>query len=765
MPKKRFTNTGERHIPGAWGSTPRSQFVRMIEELEGNLQSQPDMYNDPEWWKTLAGYKQSLAEADAVQTPSGNVSSPVSSASTFGRKGGSGANPIAPGTRNSLASEELLREARGLYDKDSARLRGTNYAPYPGETIPKMSTLTQKARELEQQRIGKPAPYANKLNTLAQRTNQAFTPENLQGIIADLKQRHTNFSQNVTGARLNKQFNAPYAPMQGRFNAKLNKDISNREGEIKGTLDTQAEFANALEEERRQQTYESMQVAGINKAERKNALIKNLNDFGNQKHAINTGINQGRKAQFEDERDEPQRNLEKLRQAIEGSGIEGEEHPDLLASRHRDLTKSLRAYGIDPSKPSNEWDTTRPTKQGYRGEIVAGINPELQSSYDMLENISPKYRDAHYDQRKGLERELLSQKTVGQKFLTKLPSYLQSEMDKLERSSKRQAKEDMNALNRKYIRQGTYRSQDHMSAADRRMREINDSTMEQRIDLLGKGFKSGLLEQHQSESDKIKQMNRLGTQGQQEYADMFGSIRGINDLGAKKWKNKQDENEEMYKNYTNERAAEWPAIQANARKTGYGQGEKYGYGQGEQYGHTKGVQDTLRTAGGITLEELSKRASYPYKENELEISTLKNQAGKYMNEINSKNTFLQQLTQQKAQIEAQLASRAQYVDPATHNQLIQQKAQIEAQLAQARNETQTIRNQFAGYVSPAEHNRLYQDQLAQKEAIKNQFASYVHPSSYQELMNQYNVVRDENNKNYDALARTPGSRMEFHRRF
>jgi hypothetical protein len=221
----------------------------------------------------------------------------------------------------------------------------------------------------------------------------------------------------------------------------------------------------------------------------------------------------------------------------------------------------------------------------------------------------------------------------------------------------------------------------------------------------------------------------------------------------------------MYKIYTNEQAAQWPAMQANARKTGYGQGEvvghRTGYGQGEQYGHTKGVQDTLRTAGGISLEELAQRASYPYKQNELEISTLRNKAGQYMNEIKNKDNYLNALTQQKALIESQLNSKSGYISPQVHNALARQKELIESQLTQKQNEIQNIKNQYNGYVSPAD----FQEQLKQKQAILNQYASYVHPSTYQELMNSYNIVRDANNKNYDALAKTPGSRMEYHKRF
>ena len=57
--------------------------------------------------------------------------------------------------------------ARKILARDRMRLSNANYAQYPGKTISPMSSLTQKAQELEARRSDKGIPYNNSLNTLA----------------------------------------------------------------------------------------------------------------------------------------------------------------------------------------------------------------------------------------------------------------------------------------------------------------------------------------------------------------------------------------------------------------------------------------------------------------------------------------------------------------------------------------------------------------------------------------------------------------------
>jgi hypothetical protein len=570
-------------------------------------------------------------------------------------------NRISGTSGNRLAPEELLEEARKLYGRDSQRLANTNYTKYSGPTITPMSTLTQRARELEQSTIGRPAPYTDKLTRLAQSNNQAFTPNDIQRILADLQQRHATFGRNVTGAKLTEQFNAPYAPMRDRYQQKLTKDINTRMPEARSGLDITSQAANAAEAERTRHLYETMDTASKNKAQRMNTLIGNLNDMGNQKHAINNMVNQGEQRRFEDERDQPYKNLDMLGRSINGSGAEND-HPDLARAGHGNLVQTLRAYGVDPSKPSGEWDSTRSQRKSYPGELVAGINPELQGSYDLIENISPQYKDAGYARRKALQEEMLAPETAGQRALRGLPTHLQAEMDKLEREGSIKAKRDINDLNRKYIRQGTYRSQDHMSAADRRIRELNDATMEQRIKLLNKGLQSSLESQHLSESDKIKQMKILGHEGQKEYMNMLGDISSINNLGATKWKNKQDENNELYKNYQNERSWEWPLLRKNTAQHGINTGIPLGIGAVFNEAQER----------GISLAELSRRLSQPYSELEKENKRIQR-------EINDHRGYTNQLQDKLRQFNAAEQERQRAVEHNRQRDAQQQQQRLAQQ--------------------------------------------------------------------------------------
>jgi hypothetical protein len=65
-----------------------------------------------------------------------------------------------------------------------------------------------------------------------------------------------------------------------------------------------------------------------------------------------------------------------------------------------------------------------------------------------------------------------------------------------------------------------------------------------------------------------------GDQGQKEFGDTLSKIRDMNKLGSTKWGNEQAENEDLYKNYQNEAAWEWPhmkgVIAGNARSGALG---------------------------------------------------------------------------------------------------------------------------------------------------------------------------------------------------
>jgi len=119
-----------------------------------------------------------------------------------------------------------------------------------------------------------------------------------------------------------------------------------------------------------------------------------------------------------------------------------------------------------------------------------------------------------------------------------------------------------------------YGSSAHRRAAEERAQEINRATLGERNKLLQESMKSELSLGHQGQLSNLRQLGLYGDQGQREFGDTLSKIRDMNKLGSTKWGNEQAENEDLYKNYQNEAAWEWPhmkgVIAGNARSGALG---------------------------------------------------------------------------------------------------------------------------------------------------------------------------------------------------
>ena len=98
----------------------------------------------------------------------------------------------------SLDYGQLQDAAKRILARDAIRLNNTNYSAYPGKTISPMSSLTQKAQELEARRTQKGVPYNSSLNTLANKPNQGMSDGNIQDLLAGLQNKHNDFNTNIT---------------------------------------------------------------------------------------------------------------------------------------------------------------------------------------------------------------------------------------------------------------------------------------------------------------------------------------------------------------------------------------------------------------------------------------------------------------------------------------------------------------------------------------------------------------------------------------
>jgi hypothetical protein len=475
-----------------------------------------------------------------------------------------------------LAPQELIDEAAKILAKDQARNSGLNYPIYRGQTIAPMSSLTQRARTLKEGFAAKPAPYSQKLESVLNRSNAGVSPQNIQNQLGNLSQGQQNFSDNKMLGSLRKQFRQLYDPKIDNFRNKGQKDLRTSLQETSKDYDNIARASGVLEQSSNQQLAKKLQELQSQKEARREGLIGTLDQFGAQKHGYTNLANKVAQNSFNQEASLPYKKMEMLREALGplSGNMELGVHPDIQFQSGKDALQALRAYGVDVSKPVEEWGEARTVPTTYKGKLMADLPPEILASHSTLEEVSPKYKDSFYDKRKGIVQQLMRDDNVGNQAMANVPERMRGPIQALESDAKKRFKKDLAAINNQYIRANNYGSSQHLKDAEERARQISKATLAERNKLLQDAMKSELSLGHQGQLSNLQQLGLYGEQGQKEFGDTLGKIREMNKLGSTKWGNEQAENEELYKNYQNEAAWEWPhmkgVISGNARRGALG---------------------------------------------------------------------------------------------------------------------------------------------------------------------------------------------------
>lgn len=615
-------------------------------------------------------------------------------------------------TKTAYAPEELTREAYKLLAKEKARVGGLNYAPYKGASVSPMSSLTQRARTLQEQFAAKPAPYSGKIQSVLSRDNQGITPANVQELLGQLQGAQRGFSQGPILDKLRDEFRSAIEPRIGGFTGRIEGDIGRYLPEAQGTLENLARVSGSLESSRNRQTASTFQNLQAGKQAQREALLKNLEQFGAQKQAYNNMGIGANKAQFDREANEPYRKLQLLEQALRTTGVNPDEplHPDLAKSQTEQIAQALRAYGVDPSRPSTQWDTTRTQPARYTGQLVAGLPAEIAASGNILERLDPSLRDSYTDQRKALTRGLLDNPSLSASAVGKLNPAMAGKVSMLEQSAQERMQKDLEALGNQYIRLGQYKSPQHLKAAEERAAELNKAVLEQRNKILQESLRDQLALGHEEEIDKIKQLGQIGGQSQKDYGDLLKTIRDTNKLGAEKFANNQAENEELYKNYQNENLWQWPHMRAAARS----EGMQAGIGEGR----SGALGEVFRGLGdrNISLDNLA-ALNTRYSEIEKEQPV----AGAPIKDLRGMIPQMQQELTTQRQAEAAKAQKRQAQEVERVRQLVQEKQRMEQARAA---EAQQIAKAQAREKAIAQHRINEANRLqAEKNAWYNQYVS------------------------------------------
>lgn len=463
-------------------------------------------------------------------------------------------------TAGQLSYPELSLEAQKLLARDQSRLAGSNYPAYKGKTTVPMSSLTQRQRELQEGFRAKGAPYTKKLENVLGRNAQGLSPEQTQGILDMLRTGQGVANENLGLGYMQKQFGPRYGNREQRVREKGAKDLARVSNTSRSALEQLSNNARDYENTYNENLANTLRGLQGVKQNRREKLTGLLGEYGNQKHAYGNLVNDVNKGEFNRQVNEPYRKMESLQNFIQGQGNTEGVDPGVEAANHKALQQALRAYGVDPSKSIGEWEKNRTETSKYPGQLVADLTPEILTSHNLAERISPKWQEATFGERKRLEKGAMNKESLGTRATAKLPEALRPYEENLDWSTKKMIKNELGKLNRKYEGLGTYGSQAHLGALEKRQRELLRGSYGERENLTHKVLGRNMLSEGTNDINELRKLVQLGQLSKDEFDDIIKKNKELNQLGTTKWGNEQSKLGNEYQNYQNELSWEWPNL-------------------------------------------------------------------------------------------------------------------------------------------------------------------------------------------------------------
>lgn len=444
----------------------------------------------------------------------------------------------------SLANEELLNRLQQQIYADRGRLQAGNQPIYTGKMISPMSSMTQNARNLRDKYANK-QPKQEKIAHLLQREPKTFSPEQTRDMLNML--RRGDVSQQAILDRLQNQFgrNFGYEANRGnRIRGKIGKDIDQNIEMSKVNLKNASDELKALEGKRSTKGASHLQKEAGLKTARREALIKQLEDFGNQEHVLNNLKMQADKDAFEEERTAPFRKMDMASRALAGINPD-EMHPDKMQLENQLLQKINNAYN-------------QPYRQ-YPGQRVAGIEPETETSFNIAQQINPKYKDEFAADRKAIEQDIL-RNSISDKIYDKLPASVDPLIRNLDTLARKQLKTEARNIGGHYARQGTYGSEAHKMATEKALRDVLRKVQAEREGALLSGIKDQRDLIGQEEANNLNRYDLMGQQGAKEFGNILQENERLNKEGWRKRANKQGEANQAMQAWYGQLANEWPTL-------------------------------------------------------------------------------------------------------------------------------------------------------------------------------------------------------------
>ena len=537
--------------------------------------------------------------------------------------------------------EDITEELKELLARNRGSLAGSNYPAYQGRTTVPMSSLTQRKRELEEGFRNRRAPYTGKIESILNRPAQGFSQEQINSLLGKVERGGQGVNENIGLKRLRKQFGENYANREARFASKGQKDINRMLPMYRQGFEDIGEQARNLNQGYNENLSNSLNNLSLDKKGRREGLMSILGELGNQKHAHSAMVNSANRGTFDREVQEPYRKINLLSDLISGHGGRFDENADSAAdyaideSNKRILEQGKRAYNSDPS--------------AYPGQLVAGLNADIDTSHSLAERLSPNYQDNFYDERKALRKDLIGRENIGTRAVNSLPEQIAPREENLDYETKQLVKKAHGRINADNVARGVYGSQAHIGEMERAAREIIASSHNNRSNLFQSGLGDNLKRFNINDRNDINRLESLSKFGSTEYNEILGKIKGLNEAGTNKWANEQQKLNSDYNNYEDELDWQWPHMRAANRG-----GNISGRSPHLNAVSTLGSTGRNTHAQGLDLNTLRNQAPIAHSEVEREPRSQAPQ-------VNNQQQFIeaQRLVQEQAQREQAQREQAQ----------------------------------------------------------------------------------------------------------
>lgn len=496
-----------------------------------------------------------------------------------------------PTLMHEYSYNELLPEIGKLVRNLKEKFASQPMPEYPGKKLPPRSDFTQKARDLQNQYLGKKAPYSTKQQIIRDRPKAGFNEEQFRGL-SDILNRHGDKDSSIILKQLSRNFRDSYDPryenMKNKLEHKTQKNIPDyfSVNDINRELSKNSEIGDFS-------LLKLLENLGEGKNSMRKSHIGALENMGKQESAFSKEkLNQDAR-EYAQEIYEPIMNLEKLQRNLVTAIEKGNPQGEQIARQH--IQKVLSDAGINVNAPVDKWSESikAPNIKEYgeskeNGILSGRIEPlpkEVIASQRALMRLNPKLEgqgsiinfdpnnpiysaDADDDRnyRKNLERELIKGVDLPTKIYNETEDSSSQNMKGLNRQLKQALKKEMTKLSNRFLRLGQHGSAQHIIKAEEIAKEFANKNLENRVGTLKEDINKRIPYAVQDDQIKMEKLKNAGTSREKNFSNILSDIEDFNKTGINKWKNNQYKKDQKYNEFLNSIQA--PSVPVNSQPIG-----------------------------------------------------------------------------------------------------------------------------------------------------------------------------------------------------